>query len=72
MSDYENDGFDDSPQKKPTKDVPATKLQKATSKAQTVNLVIKGANELAASKNKADPVAPRKEAATRTEQESSS
>jgi len=72
MSDYENDGFDDSIEKKPTKDVPAAKLQKASVKAQTVNLVIKGASELAASKNKAEPTASKKETAARSEQESSS
>ena len=37
-----------------------------------MNLVIKGASELAASKNKAEPVATKKETAARSEQESSS
>jgi hypothetical protein len=55
MSDYENDGFDDSPQKQPTKDVPVAKFQKATAKAKTTNLLIKNSSELAASKNKPQP-----------------
>jgi len=53
MSDYENEGFDESPQKQPTKQVivAASKLQKVKKTVQAVNLIIKPSDKLAASKN---------------------